>query len=72
MQLVYAPSGLIGLELTSHQIGKVLTGNRVFCFTYVHSRKSEQAYSNVLESNTWEAILPIRAAFISLVRGQEK
>ena len=40
------------LELKSHQLGKALTGNRVFCFTYLHSRKSELAHSNVLDSNT--------------------
>ena len=37
--------------LASHQLGKALTGIRVFCFTYVHSRKIEQVHSNILESN---------------------
>lgn len=27
------------MELTSHQLGKVLTGNRVFCFYYVHAKQ---------------------------------
>ena len=27
------------MELTSHQLGKVLTGNRVFCFYYVHPKQ---------------------------------
>ena len=46
--------GAFFMELTSHLLGEVLTGIRVFCFTYVRSRKSEQAHSNVLDSDTLE------------------
>ena len=60
------------MKLTSHQLGKVLTGNRVFCFRYVHSKQTRKKIAMYWIEVSCERGSIIWETVTSLVRGHGK
>ena len=57
-------------NITSRLLGKVLTGNRVFCFYYVHSKQIWKEIAIYWIEAFCERISAIRETVTPLVRGQ--